>query len=301
MALLVAACAGGSGATGTATASAQASAPATATPTGAPSATPEVAVGFDLLVAAMEATIEAGTTRIEQEIKVKNSTLIPDMTSDFGGQASFGADHRMYATGDLTELMGVGEVEMIREGNRFYLGGALAEQITDRAPWVLIDLESDDPAAAPFLALASGQNDLSMTIYYLHGMSGRVAAREDVTRAGLDATLYLGAVDLERARATIPDAYAESLEDLIATMRVGGMSRQIFGEAWVGADGLIHQLRFTFTLGRQQGGGVMWSTIEFSELGEPLDYEVPDGEDVIRIEDIHLPEPGTEAALPDRF
>jgi hypothetical protein len=245
-------------------------------------------------MAAVEETIATGTARIEQTVSAEGSTVLQDFeTAPFLGQASFGTDHRMYVIGDYTDLMGIGETELIREGNLVYIGGELAEQITDRAPWVLVDLESDDPAAAPFLGIASGQSDLSIPVYYFLGMSPDVQVANDNAGAGGPRRRFTGQIDLVDARAAIPAAYADALEYVLATMRVSGMSSVLAGTAWV-RDGVIEELSFTFELGRQQGGGTMTSTIAFSDLGQPLDYEIPDDSEIIRIEDVDTPLPGTE-------
>jgi hypothetical protein len=76
-------------------------------------------------------------------------------------------------------------------------------------------------------------------------------------------------------------------------MRISGMSSKLTGTAWV-RDGVIEELSVTFELGRQQGGGTMTSTIAFSALGEPLDYEIPDESEIIRIEDVDNPLPGAD-------
>jgi hypothetical protein len=103
---------------------------------------------------------------------------------------------------------------------------------------------------------------------------------------GQATTRYELELDLEQAREAIPEGQAEALEDVIAGLRVAGIERQLDGVAWIGEDGLIHRVRYTYRLGQQAGGGSMVTVIDFDEFGAPLDLRLPSRRDVVSIEDV---------------
>ena len=84
----------------------------------------------------------------------------------------------------------------------------------------------------------------------------------------------------------IPSGKAEALEDVIAGLRVAGVERQLEGVVWVGEDGLIHRVQYTYELGQRAGGGSMVTVIDFDEFGAPLDLGIPRSRDVVSIEDV---------------
>jgi hypothetical protein len=268
----------------------------TATPAATPAATPSESAsptaqngeaGQAELLAAVDATVEQGTVRIEQTIEFEGSSVIPDSSASGAGQATFSAPRQMTLTADFAAL-GLDEMEMIRDGSLVYMRGAAFDDLIASDQWLLVDLESEDPAAAPFMSLASGENDISMAVYYLYGVTGPVAISDGDTIAGQAARHYEAEVDLEAARERIPEDHSDALEDLIANLRVAGIERQIAAEAWVGEDGLIHRLRYVYELGRAQGGGSMSTTLDLHDFGAPMELGIPAEADVVRIEDLSL-------------
>ena len=252
---------------------------------------PSASAGLrDELQVAMDATVATGTVRISQSLEISGSIAVPSVSIDEAtiGQAGFGEERQMRMTADLTALAGMGRIDMIRDGSLMYARGAAFEELAGPGNWLLVDLDSDDPAVAPFAPLASGQNDLTMAIFYLYGLVDEVSVEEGVTLADRPARVFSGEADLEAARETIPEARTESLEDLLANMRVTGISPVIGAEAWVADDGLIHQVRYVYRIGEQLGGGTMTTVMQFSDHGEPMDLDLPDESEVVNIEDIDV-------------
>jgi hypothetical protein len=273
---------------------------ATPAPTSNPTATPEPATpspsaeaGLDPdaepLLAAVETSVDEGTVTVDQTLVFEGSSVIPEGTSGGGtGQASFGEDRQMRFTVDLSAFE-MGEVEMIRDGSVIYMRGQAFNDVAGEGMWLMVDIESDHPAAASFTSLASGQNDVSMGLFYLYGATGDVEVADGEPIGGQPTTHYTMRIDLESARDRIPESHAEALEDLIAGLRVSGIERELDAEAWVGEDGLVQRVTYTYALGRQAGGGTMSTTMDFSEYGAPIELGIPAEEEVVSIEELEGP------------
>jgi hypothetical protein len=264
---------------------------ATPTPTERPTPTPEPtpAVDPDLqeLVDAALASVEEGTVRIDQTAEFNGSTVIPDGTAISAvGQAAFGKPRQMRLVGDFTALE-IGEVELILDDTVMYMRGEFVAQLgVEDGQWVRVDLESNHPAAASFGGLTTGSNDVSLAVFYLLGATGDVDVEEGDVIRGETTRHYEAEVDLEAARELVPEDSAESLEDNIAALRVGGIDRTFQAEAWVGEDGLVLRTRYVLKLGRAQGGGEVEQVYDFSDYGEPMELGIPDAADIVDIEDL---------------
>jgi hypothetical protein len=258
-----------------------------ATPTTAPSSA-ETGATRDVIEAA-DATLAEGTVRVDQTIEFSGSNAIPAGTSATTvGQASFGQPRRMRLAADLSEL-GQGPIDMVVDDNLIYMRGAVFDELAGEGNWLLVDLESDSPAAAPFKSLATGQNDIGIAVVYLYGVTDATDTGDEEEIRGVTTRRYEGTADLESARDSVPDEYAEPLEDAIAALRVSGVERQVATEAWIGDDGLVHRVRYVYALGPAAGGGEMETVIDFTDFGAPIELDVPDDADVVNIEDADLP------------
>jgi hypothetical protein len=165
--------------------------------------------------------------------------------------------------------------------------GDVVDQLgVDPGLWLLVDLESNHPAAASFAGLTTGSNDVSLSLFYLLGGVGDVDAEDGETIRGEATRHYTLQVDLEAAREIVPEDSAESLEDNIAALRVSGIDRTVRAEAWIGESGRVVRARYVYELGRAQGGGELVSVYDFSGYGEALELGVPDEADVVSVEDI---------------
>ena len=116
---------------------------------------------------------------------------------------------------------------MIRDDSLVYMRGTSFERLVGPRRWLLVDLESDDPAAAPFKGIASGQNDVSMALFYLYGATDILSIGGGETIRGQATSRFSMEIDLEAAREEIPEERREALEDLIATFRTGGIERTV--------------------------------------------------------------------------
>jgi hypothetical protein len=271
---------------GSATPSSSVGAPATAVPERpTPEATANLTERVGEVLDAAVTTLNAETVRLQQTLEFQGSTVIPDGTSGSAtGQASLGEPAQLRVDADFTDL-GIGNLTMIRDGSLVYMRGTVVQRMIGARRWLLVDLESDDPAAAPFKALASGQNDVSMAIYYLYGATEVVSIASGETIDGQVTRRFRMAVDLESARERVPEERLDALEDVIAALRTSGIERRLDAEAWIGEDGLIHRLRYVYQLGPTQGGGTMETVIDLGGFGEPLDLRIPADDKVVPVEE----------------
>jgi hypothetical protein len=259
-----------------------------ATPSPTPRPTPEPTSAADAardeLIEAALATVATGTVRVRQDVVFHDSSLVPDGTTmTAAGQAAFDAPKRSRLQADLTAL-GFGEMTMIIDDHLLYVQGTVVEELVGDK-WLLVDLESGHPATAQFGSLASGQNDVSVAVMYLLGATDDIAIEDDQL-AGRPVRHFTTTVDLAIAREIVPEAYAESLEDNIAALRVGGIERVFAAEAWVDEDGLVIRAIYVYELARARGGGSMVTHVDFSDHGDPIALGIPPAANVIDLADL---------------
>ena len=216
------------------------------------SATPELDESVAELIAAAETSLATGTVRVAQTIEFEGSSIIPDDTSAWAqGQATLDQPRRMHLTADFSALQ-LGKLEMFVDDSLVYMHGPVFDQLAGEGKWLLVDLESSDPAAAPFKSLASGQNDVGMALAYLYGATEPVVATASNPIDGQIMRHLETEIDLELARERIPADQSEALEDLIASMRVAGIERKLDAEVWIGGvDGLVHRTGVHLRPGRR--------------------------------------------------
>lgn len=285
--VFVAAC-GNSAATPSATATA-----APAPPTGAPvtvaPATPTAKPATGSLsdvVAAAGATIAKGTAVIAQTIEFNGNSSVPDGTkASLTGATAFTKPTQLAATADFSAL-GVGEFDMIVDNELVYIRGKLVEPLAGVGKWLLVDITSADPRAAGFADISSGQNDASLLLYLLYGGTEPVAALPDQAIDGQQMKHLSLAVDIEAAVTKAPAEARTALEANVASLKTGGMATTVAAEVWIGADGLVHRVDYTYTVGANGGGGTLLVSCAFSDFGEPLDLGIPADTDIVKLEDV---------------
>jgi hypothetical protein len=247
----------------------------------APSDAPAVADAR--LADAVAATVAADTVRTAYSVVFQGSSAIPDGTSIFGsGQTTMGLERRMRLNVDMSQLDS-GVIDLIIDGTMLYAKGLPFPGI-DADTWLMADLTSDNPLAVQLRALASGNNDASLLLYYLLGATGPAeeVGTEDVD--GVTTSHLRTPVDLDRALALVPDEMRETLAANITEMQGGGIDPTLAADVWIDDAGLVHRVAFGYTLGEAMGGGTMDVTFDFREHGVPLDLDVPGPDEVVDIE-----------------
>ena len=237
-------------------------------------------------MAAAAATIAKTTVSIDQTIEFQNNSQIPDgTTASITGATALTKPTRLAATADF-DVIGLGSFDMIADDQLIYLRGSIVEEAVGAGKWLLVDINSDDPRAAGFKGLATGQNDSSLLLYFLYGAQEPIQALPDETLGGQPMRRFSMPVDLEAAVAAAPAAARKSLEANLSALKSGGLSTSVQGDVWIGADALVHRVDYEYTLNAGSGGGTMLVTCVFTDFGAPLDLGIPAGADVVALEDL---------------
>ncbi len=297
-ALLVAIAACGSTApTPSSPSSPAASAGATAGPTVAPPAgsgqpaspSPESTAAspaeIDVLREAALASVDDGTVRLVYTVAFEGANTVPDGVFLTGrGQTSFEEPRRAYLSAHLLNES-FGDWEMILDDRALYLKGEVVAQLVPAERWLLVDLDSSHRLVSQFAALASGQNDTSLALFYILGATDDVQVGAGEAIDGVDTTRYRMAIDLATIEDRLPAGSTVELDDNIAALEASGISPEIEAEVWVGSTGRVLRTRYVYTLGPGEGGGQLIGTYGFSDFGAEMELGTPTGDDVIRLED----------------
>jgi len=264
-------------------------APPTAVPTASPAPTPSPEPTIDPLITSIQdaalATIDNETVSIDFNLAFNGNSTIADGEAFSGsGAAAFTEPRRLVMTADFTTL-GLGEVRMIADDTDLYLRGTFLERLhVKRGKWLLVDLTSSDPRVVPFLGITTGQNDSSLVMYYLFGVKAPIGRLADEVVGGETLDHFQTVVDLDLAAEQAPEAARENLLDNIAGLRSGGVEREVQTEIWIGPDGLVRQVEYTYSVGRVAGGGTITAHYAFDAYGEPIELGIPRAADVVRLE-----------------
>jgi hypothetical protein len=259
---------------------------ATAALTEAPTATAATTEGaLAEIRAAADATIAEGTVKLVQTVEFNGSSTIPDGTmATLDGATAFGKPTKLRASADFAAL-GAGQFDLIVDDQLLYMRGGIVEPLVGARKWLRVDLESDDPRAAGFKSLTTGQNDSSLLLYFLYGATDPVASLPDEDLNGQPIRRYSMPVDLQLALEQAPDEVASSLQANVASLEGQGAGTTLDAEVWIGPDALVHRVDYVYTLGATGGGGTMHVTCVFSDFGATLDLGIPDDADIVRLED----------------
>ena len=178
-------------------------------------------------------------------------------------------------------------LEEVVDGGHLYMKlGPLTEMLGITTPWV--ELTGTD-ALAKQLTGSSGMsldpNDTGSIgtdyLSYLQGVAGTVTEVGTEQVDGIDTTHYKADVNLADLMAKAGSHLsAEAKSRLQAQMEK--VSGTVPIEVWIGSDGLVRRVSMSFDLSSTGAGakGAMAMTIEFSELGQPVQITVPPADQV---------------------
>lgn len=263
--------------------------PVSPSPTPKPSPTVDPDVG--VLRAAATATITAQTVGFDQSVTFLGNVTTRDGAAITGsGALSFGPRRQMVMTADYSAISG-GTMRMILDDQSLYMSGSFLRGVVPTGKWLLVDLTSKDPRAVPFLALTKGQSDNSLVMYDLFGAVPRVRNLGSEQVDGSTTNHYQFVLDLEIAPDVVPASEREYMLDAIAALRAGSIDRTIDGQAWIGPDGYVHRVMYTYTLGPPAGGGTLQVVYTLRDFGRPIELGVPEASSVVRLEDVKSPSP----------
>jgi hypothetical protein len=199
------------------------------------------------------------------------------------GSSTLGDPRRAELSADF-ESLGVGRIEMLIDDDQVYMRGGVFEDLLSRLPakreWLFVDLSSPDPAMDQFRNLSTGQNDAALVLYFLFGVSGQVREPGSEEVGGVSTTHYALTADLDRAVAEGPAEVADALQANIDALVAGGVQTMLDAEVWVDDERLIRRVGYVYRLADAGGGGQMIATVTFSAFGEPIEFEVPAGNEI---------------------
>jgi len=254
----------------------------TPTPLPSPTIDPIVARIRD----AATSTIAAKSVGFDASLTYAGNVAIPDGTTvTTTGGLSFGVQPQVLATTDASAL-GLGITHVIIDDQQLYIAGSVLTSRLKAGQWLVVDLQSRDPRAIPFLQVTKGQNDSALVLYDLFGAQAPIAyvASEDIDAVTTDHFQFN--VDLEAAPSVVPDGVRDHLLDAIAALRAAGIARTLDGQVWAGPDGLVHRVTYTYTLGPVVGGGHITVTYTLRDFGRPLVLGIPNASDLVHLEDL---------------
>lgn len=250
-----------------------------------PDATPVPTNAVVRLRESIPATLAQETVDFEFDAVVTGSSKIRYGTRYGGrGVSTLGGKNRLEMTADFSGL-GLGELDIILDGDRAYLHGGFLGSLVKPREWVLIDGDSDDPDVVPLGDAIERASDVSIVMYYLYGETGPVVQRPPQTLRGTPAERYAVAIDLELAADKAPSGMAESLEGYIDDLADAGVERALDAEVWL-QEGLIRRVILTYHYKFSAGGGQQRITYDFLDFGDPVEPTLPAQRDIVRIEDV---------------
>ena len=213
-------------------------------------------------------------------VEFNDSSSVPDGTTiAMTGSSTFGDPRRAELSADF-ESLGVGRIEMLIDEDQVYIRGGVFDDLLSQLPgkreWLFVDLSSSDPAVDQFRSLSTGQNNASLLLYFLLGGSGQVRELGSEEVDGVSTTHYALTADLHRVLAEAPADVADSLQANIEELEAGGVQTKLDADVWVDDERLIRRVGYVYRLSDVGGGGQMTATVTFSGFGEPIEFEVPD-------------------------
>lgn len=216
--------------------------------------------------------------------------------SGFGGSGSTGGAGLDQMFGDL-----FGEpIEMVVDGQTAYMRWAMFSQLTGaETPWISFSAPEGSAGSANPLGTATGDTYLQ----FIRGAGEEVTEVGKETVDGVTTTHYSTTIDLkalaEQSSDQIPADQREHLDQALAQFKG---TAELPVDVWIGdEDNQIRRLQMTMDF--SQFGGMdgltgagagklgdvsMVMTIDFSDLGAPVDITVPPADQVTQVDPSEL-------------
>jgi hypothetical protein len=270
----------------TATASQRPAAESPASPSAATSpisALPSLSADASAVLAAALAVLDEGTMRYESEVRPVG-TGAPLPVSTGRGQVSFRAPIQFRFREDPVGSI-VPESEVIVDDARVYVSGREASYLPADA-WLELELSASFGSNLFYSRYGQGLFLLTPGL----GVVGAEAAGTESIR-GETATRYVVQVGADTARAHLPvhlrDVY-DAFQDYS-----GSPGTSYEAEVWVSKAGRIMRWRVSQDV-TSEAVDALITTYELSDFGAPMDLDLPDGAEVLTIEEaqrLYLPSP----------
>jgi hypothetical protein len=223
---------------------------------------------------AVDATLATGTARFDASVRVTGESIIDEIVVvEMDGQLDFGPERRARATMRLQTYPG--PMTIIVDGRDAYLGGPGFEGLLPSDMWLHVDADDAPPAFQELAQSLRAQSDNAVLLYWLLGADDPIVpvGREPVGDS--ESIRLTMPVDLDLALSRTPPAWRDAFTENLAGLREAGSDVHEL-DAWIGVDGTVRRIDAPIEVPMRRSTVTMELSIEFSDLGEPLELGIPD-------------------------
>jgi hypothetical protein len=214
----------------------------------------------------------------------ESSRFTMDMTVDVAGEPTTLEVDGVIAgdgkTGQLTLTMPMlGSIEERIVDGAVYMDLSSipgASGLTDKQ-WIKLDLEQlkQQNGAVGDIAGQAESNSPKQGLEYLQGLSGDVTKVGEDTVAGEHATHYRASIDYTKLADKLPNASAETLDELA---KLGTVPADV----WIDDQDRVVKMHLTMDVGALSGkGGTADVTMELTDFGVPVDVQAPPADQTV--------------------
>lgn len=241
-----------------------------------------------VLQAAVAATIDAGSARIERTVDYRGNSQIRDGEYiSSSGRITFGHPWQMVGAADFSGP-GFGELQLLLQDDLVVVSGAFFDEAIGPGKWLVVDLASSDVRAARFRFLAAEHQHALVLLYGLHGATDIRDLGEEPFH-GLVAAHYAMHLDFVAAAEAAPQDIQEAMRGNRANAVAAGWDPISNADVWIDGDGRIRAVQLLEHAGPRAGGGELQVVIRYDGFGEPVDLEFPADNDLVHLEDFAMP------------
>ena len=258
--------------------------------------------GDQVLAAAGEATVDAGTSRMAMTVSA-SAPAAASPTDPAAAAVPSSEDFELslegvidYETGHgiLTMDMGAlgipgapaGEAEMRLLGSVIYMrmpGSELGGR-----PWIKFDLETlGEDGQSPVPGLNPASNDPRGVLDALRGVSGEVKDVGGEKIRGVDTTHYRASVDIEKAQEAVPEERRDDFATFSEQLGIDTLPIDV----WVDEEGRAR--RFAYEIEAPAAGddatGMVTLVIDLYDFGVAVDVEAPPEAEVTDFGELQQP------------
>jgi hypothetical protein len=248
------------------------------------------------VAAAIATATEQGSVKMGFEMRVEGtagSTPPPGAGAGaFSMKGTSEVDYANNASHSIITMPMLGKMETIQIGNVSYVKSDMMSGLTgsSKQQWMKSSASSADSTG---VTGSLGGSDPTAMFAFLAGASSLdQVGTEQID--GVETVHYTGTIDASKIAQNLPADQAKQVRDSIAAV---GMKEMPF-DVWVGSDGLVRRVAFTFDLSAMSGGASpapgtemlknakMVITIDLFDYGVPVSIEAPPASEIAKMPDM---------------
>lgn len=225
------------------------------------------------------ATLNEETLRFKADVRSADpDDSLPAVTGT--GQVSF-SDPSQFRFASPGWASTVPPSEVIYDGERLFTRGRDTPYLPEDT-WVVLDIK---PGSRAYELVVRQYGDYSLVLVAPLGVTSAEAAGDE-TIDGRPVTRYITQVDIEAARAHIPESLLPAYESHVSSFTAAGVPLTHEVEIWVDADGHIARTRYEQELQGQDVDAFI-VTYDFADYGAPMEAKPPSGDEVLTMDEAH--------------